>query len=197
MKKSVFALLALAGGIAARAQAPQIGFKAGLNIATISTKQGTVSNKLSGHGGIMVHAHVSPNFAIQPELLYSGQGTKQQYLGQNFDWNLNYLNVPIMLQYMVADGLRIEAGPQVGLLLSAKVKNGGGSTDIKNDLKQADFGVGIGFGYVSSMGLGAGARYNFGLTNINKNQDLPIKNQVGQISVFYLIGGKGTTRTRR
>jgi hypothetical protein len=195
MKKTVIALLAVASALSAGAQLPKIGIKGGLNIANINNGNSTNATLLSGHGGLIVHAHLAPSWALQPEVLYSGQGAKLK--GTSTSLNLGYLNVPIMLQYMFSNGFRVEAGPQVGLLLSAKVKDPSGSTDIKGRLTQADFGVGLGLNYLTYSGFGIGGRYNLGLSNINKNSaDGIAKNRVGQISLFYLFNNQHKANSR-
>jgi hypothetical protein len=201
MKKIVFALLATAFTATAQAQLPKIGIKGGLNIANIGGPNTDNNTLLSGHGGLIVHAHLAPGFALQPEVLYSGQGAKQTVGGTEFKLNLNYLNVPIMLQYMFSNGFRIEAGPQVGLLLSAKIKDPSGSTDIKSRLTQADFGVGFGLNYLTYSGFGIGGRYNLGLSNINKTvanggNGQNAKNRVAQISLFYLFNNTHKANSR-
>jgi hypothetical protein len=186
--KAFFSAILLAGMASqASAQAPSFGIKAGVNIASLSTTSGSTSSKISGHGGFLAHIHLAPSFALQPEIVYSGQGMKQNLNGVEYDWNLNYINVPIMFQYMFSNGFRVEAGPQVGLLLSAKIKNAGGSTDIKDDLKGVDMGLGFGLNYLTYSGFGLGGRYNLGLSNINKNNGSPVKNRVGQVSLFYMF----------
>lgn len=172
---------------------PQFGIKGGLNVATLNVtgSSGSISSKVSGHGGLVAHIHVAPQFAIQPEVLYSGQGMKQVLGNKTYDWNLGYINIPIMLQYMVSNGFRIEAGPQFGILASAKIKDDVGTTDIKNDLKGSDVGLGFGLSYVGPGGLGVGGRYNLGLSNINKTGSNEIKNSVGQFSVFYMFSHSG------
>ncbi len=63
---------------------------------------------------------ISEKFAFQPELLYSAQGS--DYDDEDFSGSVkaDYLNVPLMAKYYVGEGFSLEAGPQVGLLLSAK-----------------------------------------------------------------------------
>jgi hypothetical protein len=90
-----------------------------------------------------------------------------------------------MGKYYVTKGLSLEAGPQIGFLLSAKNDN----TDVKNSFKTFDFGVNFGLGYKLENGLNFGARYNFGLSNINNLDDSSskYKNGVFQIYVGYFF----------
>ena len=75
-----------------------------------------------------------------------------------------------MAKFYVAEGFSIEAGPQIGFLLSAKVDweedGDSGTEDIKDEVKGIDFGVNLGFGYKLDSGLNFGARYNLSLTEL-------------------------------
>ncbi|GAA4331253.1 porin family protein [Flaviaesturariibacter amylovorans] len=198
MKKALFLGLALAAGTIVHAQhLPKLGIKAGLNIASLSLESDVdVKSRLGAHGGLLVHIHLGPQFALQPEVLYSQQGMK---IGTGSDadvFKFDYLNVPFMLQYMFNNGFRVEAGPQVGLLLSAKHETPDGTDNIKNEFKQADFGVGFGVNYLSQTGFGIGGRYNLGVSNINKARDGAVKNRVGQISVFYMFDRSHKAKSR-
>ncbi len=95
-----------------------------------------------------------------------------------------------MAKYYVADGFSIEAGPQVGFLMSAKVKAEGEEEDIKDSVKGIDFGANLGIGYKLESGLNFGARYNLGLSNLNDGEDsddFKWNNSVIQVSVGYFF----------
>jgi hypothetical protein len=90
---------------------------------------------------------------------------------------------------MFDNGFRIQAGPQLGLLISAKSKNNNDITDIKDNYKPIDLGLSVGASYVvPSTGFGIDARYNFGLSNINKNGTVNSTNRGVQFGVFYIFG---------
>ncbi|PWA05429.1 porin family protein [Flavobacterium psychrotolerans] len=160
------------------------GAKAGLNIASITNSDGS-SSLVGFHVGGFAEFKVSDKFAVQPELLYSAQGAK-------FDggkMNLSYINIPVMAKYYVADAFSLEAGPQIGFLMSAKVKaDGGGSADVKEFFKSTDFGVNFGAGYEFTENLSAGLRYNLGLAQVQKELatgESASHNSVIQISLGY------------
>ncbi len=80
---------------------------------------------------------------------------------------------------MFDNGFRLQAGPQVGFLIRA---------DNKNDYKPIDFGLSAGASYVfPPTGFGVDARYNFGLTNINKNGAVNSTNRGFQFGIFYIF----------
>jgi len=107
---------------------------------------------------------------------------------------LDYINVPFLLQYMFDNGFRLQAGPQVGFLVSAKSKNNNDIINIKDNYKPIDFGVSIGASYVvPSTGFGIDARYNLGLSNINKESSVNSTNRGLQLGIFYIFGYNSKT----
>jgi len=93
--------------------------------------------------------------------------------------------VPVLLQYMFENGFRVEGGPQMGFLISARTKVSNTSTDNKG-FKSTAFSIPIGVGYLTTSGVGFDARYVFGLSNINDNDNGPtIQSNVFQFGIFY------------
>ena len=176
----------------ANAQHFNLGFKGGLNLYNIQNDNNVKYDMKTGfHLGLLGHIHLDRSIAIQPELVYSSQGAK--FTSNNIEnkLNLGYINLPIMLQYMFNNGFRLEAGPQVGFLISAKSEANNNSVDVKDNYKTVDFGVGLGAGYIKpSTGLGFGVRYNAGLSNINENSTVKSTNSGFQLSIFYQLKHK-------
>ena len=154
--------------------------------------------------GGFVEVKLSEKFAIQPEVLYSQQGTKFKLSGIFFSndepfkaetkFNLSYINVPVMFKYYAIEKLFIEAGPQIGFLISAKSKTkvtGFDQTeelDTKDMYNTIDFGLNFGAGYDFTQNISVGARYNLGLANIAKTEagdDGKLHNGVFSLSVGY------------
>ncbi|AWG20132.1 hypothetical protein FFWV33_00655 [Flavobacterium faecale] len=183
MKKILtLAILTVLGFTNVTAQKIKFGIKGGLNFANISGDNTKDASTVTAFNfGVLSEIPLSDKFSFQPELLYSGQG----YSLNDKTIALGYLNVPLMGKYYVSKGFSVEAGPQIGYLLSAKNE----SLDIKNSLKTVDFGVNFGLGYKLENGLNFGARYNMGVSNINKSDYSAdkIKNGVLQLSVGYFF----------
>jgi hypothetical protein len=114
-----------------------------------------------------------------------------------FDQDLTYITLPIMLQWKTTGGVFIETGPQPGYLIKAK-QDGPGSTetDNKSSFDNFDLSWGAGLGYLSKAGLGIGARYNYGLTNTiedgggnnSSNNGPELKNSVIQVGLSWRFG---------
>lgn len=181
MKKILLvAVLAVLGFVSGNAQEVKFGAKAGLNFASVRGENSDVYDTVTAFNlGAVAEIPLSEKISFQPEVLFSGQG----YSFGNDIAALNYLNVPLMGKYYVTKGLSLEAGPQVGFLLSAKTDN----ADVKNLFKKVDFGVNAGLGYKLENGLNFSARYNLGLSNISSVANTTNKNAVVQLSVGYFF----------
>ncbi|HMR93192.1 MAG TPA: porin family protein [Chitinophagaceae bacterium] len=190
MKKIFLVIAFISAGLITGAQA-KFGAKAGLNLADWSGSDADETKmKIGFHLGGFVNLAVSETFSVQPELLFSNQGTKFETEEGSATYHTNYLNIPVMAQYTTASGFYAETGPYAGFLLSAKIKSDGQSADVKELFKSADFGWGLGLGYKLSSGLGFGARYNFGLAKLPEEGDAKLNNSVIHIGLSYTFGGK-------
>jgi len=189
----VVALLAISSGVFAQPQVA-VGIKAGANFATldVSDPGTTYDNRTGWHGGGFVLFKFG-KIGIQPELLFSQQGSTFKYSGSpDLESNFSYMNVPIILKLYTVAGINLQAGPQFGFLTSAKMETVDGSgkiteEDIKSDLKGSDFSVALGVGWDLPFGLTVDGRYNLGLSDINDSTGESVKNQVWQVSVGYKL----------
>jgi hypothetical protein len=169
------------------AQHVNIGVKGGLNVYNVTN--GNFSPRNGVHLGLLGHLHLTENVGFQPEIYYSAQGGKFGNSGNTL--NLDYINVPVLLQYFFNNGFRLQAGPQLGVLMSANTVAGDTKVNVKNDYKSIDIGLGLGGGYVHTpSGFGVDARYNLGLTNISENASNDFRNRGFQLGVFYLFDHK-------
>ena len=183
MKKLFLTAAAIFAFGFANAQETKFGVKAGLNMADWSGDDADgIDSRVAFHVGGFAEIKLSDKFAVQPELLYSSQGGK----ADGGTVNTDYLNIPVMAKFYATEQFSIEAGPQVGFLMSAKVKpDSGDDQDIKDMLKSTDFGMNLGLGYNFTENISANLRYNLGLSNIVDADGADIKNNVFSLSVGY------------
>ncbi|HTL07006.1 MAG TPA: porin family protein [Chitinophagaceae bacterium] len=192
MKKLVLVAMMAAVTSLAGAQV-QFGAKAGLNLASIriSPSEPGTSFKMAPNfnAGVLAYLPLVSKLGLQPEVMYSAQGSKVSSGSEDGTYHLGYINVPVLVKYKDPSGFFVEAGPQIGFLLNAKVKSQGVSVDAKDTFKGADFSAAFGIGYLSPLNIGIDARYNLGLNNIAKYGDNEsAKNSVAQLSIFYMFG---------
>jgi len=191
MKKSFFALLLAAFTVAGvKAQTLTFGVKGGLNVAKLTNIDDS-HTRASIYAGGFANFALNDMFAIQPEILYSGQGYYYRDAFNNkYTTKLGYINIPVMFQVHLVEEFFLEAGPQVGFLAAAKAKAGKVTVDVKDQMTTADFGVGFGLGYQFPMGVGVSARYMFGLTDVYKNATEGHKNSVASVGLTYTFNKK-------
>lgn len=151
-----------------------VGPKAGLLVSSM-TNAGDASPRISGYFGLFLSYKFNETLSIQPELLYTMQGVKEDQLGVEAKLNLDYLQIPIMLKLNLVKDLYLEVGPQIGFNTNSKVKGSmdgiEASVDVKDMINTVDFSFAVGFGYDFPIGLTANMRYNAGLTNVFKDID--------------------------
>lgn len=190
MKKIFLLAASFVAILSVHAQRTQIGLKGGLNVSTLTNSDGGErGSRLGGHAGLLAHIHLSDQLALQPELVYSSQGAKYTVSDGEHNLALNYINLPLQLQYMFNNGFRIQTGPQVGFLASVKDRRDGTETGFftSDDFNTVDVSWSVGLGYLSASKLGVDARYNFGLSNINDARGASVRNNVFQLGLFYLL----------
>jgi hypothetical protein len=98
-----------------------------------------------------------------------------------------------MVKYLISENIFIEAGPQFGVLLSAKGEiQGEGSQNLIDTYRSIDFGFDLGLGYQFEGGLIFNARYYLGIANLYDwldefISDINTHNMVLQFSIGYLF----------
>ena len=138
-----------------------------------------------------------PEYEILPQKL-SEKGRKHVYFCLNrknicenacflflFDGNinLNYINIPILANVYVADGLALKAGVQPGFNVSSKISASPLELDIKDGVNSVDFSIPVGISY-EYANVCLDARYNIGVTNTFKDSDNS-RNSVFQLTLGY------------
>ncbi|WP_299179414.1 porin family protein [uncultured Aquimarina sp.] len=168
MKKLFFLAIALIGFTSvSNAQSLKFGVKGGVNFANIDSRFDTDA-RTGFHLGAVATIGLPGKFAIQPEVLYSAQGTD--------DLKVDYINVPILVKYKFLKFLSFEAGPQFGVVVNDDYEVG--------EPESFDVSVAAGAG-VTFGKFFAQARYNHGLTDVD--DAISSQNRTFQLSVGYYI----------
>lgn len=114
---------------------------------------------------------------VSAGLLYSQQGFKVSENVEGVDieakWKPAYLNIPILANFYVANGLALKAGVQPGFMVAK---------DDAENVNTFDFSVPVGISY-EYMNICLDARYNIGCTKVDK--DVKGCNSVFQITLGY------------
>jgi hypothetical protein len=191
MKKVILtAMLALAMVAGANAQF-KLGPTVGLNMANLSGDVDGNSMKMGFKIGAAAEYSFNDNWSIAPELAYSAKGTKYDFFGESFNFNLDYLELPInaMFRTPLADDFNFVAfaGPYLAYALSAKMD--GEKIDLgsgEEELSPFDFGLNFGIG-AEYKSFFLKAQYQLGLTNLSNVSEVSMKNNNIGISVGYIF----------
>jgi hypothetical protein len=167
------------------AQGFKIGIKGGADIHKIDGKSFSDQFSYGYHLGGFAEIGLTSRFGIQPEVLFSSVSvdTADNYSSvYNFnnvkDVKLNYIKIPLLLNYMPNKFVSLQLGPQYGILLDQNkniFENG------KQAFKNGDFSM-LGGLQLNISKLKLYGRYAVGLSNINdidnqekwKNQNIQV-----------------------
>jgi len=127
--------------------------------------------------GAFAEFMLNDQIAIAPEFNYAGAGNYAEGKDMDGKWtytsSLSYIQIPVMIKYYFNENISINAGPQLGFLLSATdLYEQGTYSDsdlVKDDLNSTDFGLNIGGSYKMENGLFFDLRYYMGLSGTRKN----------------------------
>ena len=162
LKKIILSLIFVLVSQTSKAQEFDLGPKLGANFATLGDL-GDLDNEIGFVGGFFFTLELN-NFYVQTELLYSQQGGTFNF--SSFD--LNYINVPVLLKFDIVGSLNFHLGPQFGFLVNDNIP------DSITDAFETDTfdvsGVG-GIGIKLPLNLRADARYIFNVSNDFSNAD--------------------------
>lgn len=171
------------------------GLKAGINVANQTISQsglsGSVGSYTAFHAGVFTTFMFSDRVGLQPEALYSVQGWDFNNFGLQATLKLNYLTIPVLFRINANKIFHVDAGPQVGFLLSSEVASMGMTGNADDSFSSTDFGLAFGMG-VDLSKVTLSFRYYTGLVDVDKNPDTTItsKNTNIQISMGYKFVNK-------
>lgn len=162
MKKQIVAgmMLTVAMAVSTTAWAQTGGgIKAGVNFAKAAGGDDEPGRRIGAIAGVFATFGFAEVLAIQPEVLFSMQGTKLS----TGDARVDYIQVPVLLRigspWRSGASVYALVGPSVGLYLRDE-----GWTD---DIRRADVGLAVGVGVTVSRLL-IEARYTAGLTEFSR-----------------------------
>ena len=154
------------------------GIKGGANITKIQGKAFRDEFRYGYHLGGFVEIGLGGKLSIQPEVLFNQYQTRADSsfsnvyagaldFGNYRNVKLNYLSIPIVLNYKLGNILSLQAGPQFGVLMSQD-KNL--LQESKEAFKTGDFSL-LGGLQLNISKLRLTGRYVVGLNNINDISD--------------------------
>jgi hypothetical protein len=197
--------LLLASGLSANAQNLKFGILAGFDVANSH-----LMNKPKWYDSRVYYPMISFNlngyvgyknsgfWGLSAEPGFIQKGGRQKGIDENIRFQINYLQLPILLDLYISDKFFISIGPEFSFLINSKAKSTHSSNTIE-DIYDKWFELSglVGVNYQLTDKLDIGMRYNHGLTYTSKitftdifgNQLAEIKeyNQYFQLIVRFKI----------
>ena len=188
MKKKILTTLCLLGFISlssaqeSSTTGARFGVKGGVNFTNLYVDNVDDTNMLTSfNAGFFVELPITQGIAIVPELNFSRKGSEVQntILTETYKskFKLSYLEMPVLLKLNLVPNFNLHAGPYVAYLLNAKTdvvdENGDRVESFEydtDDFNKLDFGLSAGLGF-DFNNFGIGARYNYGLSEIDKDNN--------------------------
>ncbi|GAO43319.1 porin family protein [Flavihumibacter petaseus] len=193
--KLLLAAALFCAATATQAQGLHFGIKGGANITKVDGKAMSDEFNFGYHLGGFAEIGFGKKIFIQPELLWS------QYTGQtgsdfsdivdgalpgsnNQDIKLNYLQIPITLNYRLLDWLSLQAGPQFSVLLDNEKSL---LENSKDAFSAGDFSI-VGGAQINFGAFRVTGRYFTSLNDISSSEiENAWKNKGFQIGVGFKI----------
>jgi hypothetical protein len=182
MKRNVLIIAALLTGFASFAQAWtsefQFGARGGANFATVAGDDyESPDSRTSFYAGLVAEAPLSDRLSLQPEVFYSGQGfdITDEENAVDAEFQVDYIQVPVLLKVYLVDGINIHAGPQFGFKINEEVDfdpnedEGDFDTD---SIKDFDFQLASGVEYKFPGGFFIQGRYTYGFSEMIEDSDV-------------------------
>ncbi|MDO8970460.1 MAG: porin family protein, partial [Saprospiraceae bacterium] len=171
----------------------RLGFKVGINGSSLydDANASDKKSRIGITGGVFAQVPLAKGrMSLRPELLFTTKGGAYDFLnGDRSNFKINYIELPLSLEYRLMGIINLHAGGYASLLASAN----GDIEGIPATLKRANFeafdfgwhaGAGIDFG-----GIGLHFRLSRGLQNVGSESPAQLfgdlKNSTWAVTLSY------------
>ncbi len=160
----------------------RFGFKAGVNGSNLYDDAMATDKKsrigITG-GGFMQIALLKGRISLRPELLFTTKGGAYDFAnGDRTDFKINYIELPLSLEYRLLGFINLHAGGYASLLATADGSiEGIPDALVKEDFEKFDFGWHAGTG-IDFGGLGLHFRLSRGLQKVDAQT---VKDSFGEL----------------
>lgn len=177
----------------------QFGVKGGINFTNMTSDFIYDKEFKTGfHIGLLAEIPFSSKFSIQPEILYSRQGTKGfttyyyiPYPGAptpdpvNSEYKFDYIQIPILAKIYLIKSMSLEIGPSFNFLVNDEnITDTSTNTDFGENF---EFSLVLGLSYKIKSNFITSVRYTNGFTSAFDNDYIESANYGFQIGLGYLF----------
>jgi len=158
---------------------PVIGF----NACQIHGDNASGYHKFGGNGGIMINSRLNKKTSIDLGFIFTQKGARKNQNVEKGDYsffrvNLNYIELPLLLNYKVNPIYFITLGPSMGYLINYQEDTEKGNWNGVYPFNTFEYGV--------NFGLGRSLKANWLLEVRSNNSIMPIRNYgLAATGIFY------------
>jgi hypothetical protein len=174
------------------AQIPVLSLRGGLNFSSIGGENSEDAKIKPGfHLGIFGSMPITKTYSLKSGLSFSLKGARTTTDSQITNYNLHYLDIPILARKNILPYVNLIAGPQISYLLGSRtrIKDNGqilieGSTE---GLYRLDLGIHLGADYDMQNQLSVGLGFDWGLLSLDKEGNSKTYNRVFKLTLAYQL----------
>jgi hypothetical protein len=196
MKKLLFLVVFAGIGFQLSAQETRFGVKAGATFSKWAVEVGgekeeDYKNRVGFQFGFLADVPVGNAISFQPQINFTSKGSAEEHDGHLDKIVVNAIDIPLNLVFR-SSSFFAGIGPNLGINLSASVKEEGESEEITigNDpgnLKRMDFGANVMVGLEFKNGLFISAQYTPGFVNLSPDNGVTARSNFAGISLGYFF----------
>lgn len=195
----LFTIALLGFGVSSNAQeAWDFGIKGGVNFSTVTGDYfENPDSRTAFNIGLIAEIPIADRLSIQPEVLYSAQGYDFASIDEdnvfdtddNIEYQLDYIQVPVLVKMYLVGGLSLQAGPSFNFNVNEEIDfeptENGGDIDLSDQVKDFEFGAAAGLEYKFNNGFLIQGRYMYGVTEVSEGSEA--HNSVIQAGIGYVF----------
>lgn len=208
MKRSaivlLIAVLAVTPCLFSQARAgAMLGVKGGLTVSDLwGEDSGGADMKVGFLGGASFTYMFSENMGIQPEFLFHRKGIKENFLGVEITWDLDYIEIPVLFKIVIPTQGAVTPGfifgPALAFNINSTLKGEYLGQTAEEDAGDITSDMDLGFVLGLNIGFDAGAaeilfdlRYTLGFMTIDEEGEAAIRNSAVSFmaGVAFPLGG--------
>lgn len=212
MKKTIimsfFAAVAAIGTVnTANAQKGfYIGIQGAQNVSAMFNKDDADNDKFDYKAtnaetfGVSGGYNFNKHMGVAAEAMYSIEGQRFELNNVEFTKRLSYIKIPVLFTYNTNPEAKVmltaKAGPQLGILMDAKLKDGNHDVlidDTKDNYKSITFGAMAGVGarvnLAKNLFLDAGLRFDGNFANIEEDQPVAVEGSTTRANTYNFNAG--------
>lgn len=178
------------------------GVKVGLTMANITGDDAKDNENFSldfNFGfeiGAFTIYHINNQMTLTPEILFTQKGYTVSPKGyaSDINYSLNYIQLPVLLGFKTAPGLKLYGGGYISYFTSAWVSSSDATSsqesdaekELEKDTSDFDMGIVVGATFKGTDNLIFDFRYERGFTTLDKDGDADAFNHSFNLSVGWL-----------